>query len=140
MLRAFPFTIVTLVAFNLIIIFSDAGVWNNVLVTFTLFSGQPWALTNGDAMVTVGLLILLAEVLRATTIDRRAITNHIVSVVVLLIYVIEFVVVGDAGNSTFFILTMIALVDVLAGVVVTIRLATRDFAIGHGTGYPPPEV
>ena len=139
MMRAFPFTIVTLVIFNIVIIFSGADVWANVLFEVTLFSGEPWALTTGDLMVVAGLLVLLAEVLRATTIDRRAITNHVVSVVVLLIYVVEFVVVAEAGNSTFFILTMIALVDVLAGVVVTIRLATRDFAVDRHAGFPPAD-
>lgn len=136
-MRAIPFTIVTLIAFNLVILFSDPGVWGNNIAVMTLFSDEVWEFTNGDLMVTVGLLILLIEVLRATTIHNRAITNHIISVVVLLVYVIEFVIVGEAANSTFFILTMIALIDVLAGVVVTIRLATRDFAVDRGAGYPP---
>ncbi len=139
-LRAFPFTLLTLIAFNIVILASDPGVWGNDLFEVTLFSDVIWPLTNGDLMVTVGLLVLLIEVLRATTIHTKAITNHLVSVVVLIIYAIEFVVVEEAGNSTFFILTMIALVDVLAGIVVTIRLATRDFSVDRGAGgYPPFE-
>jgi hypothetical protein len=137
MLRAFPFTIVTLVIYNIVIIFSGASVWDNVLFDLTLFSGQDWALRTGDLMVLAGLLVLLAEVLRATSIERKAITNHAISVVVLLIYVVEFVVVAEAGTSTFFILTLISLVDVLAGVVVTIRLATRDFSYEGRPGFPP---
>ena len=138
MIRSFPFTLVTLVAFNIVILVSDPGVWGEDLFEVTLFSDQTWQLTNGDLMVTVGLLILLVEVLRATTIHTKAITNHLISVVVLLVYAVEFVVVEEAGNSTFFILTMIALVDVLAGIVVTIRLATRDFAVDRGAGGFPP--
>lgn len=138
-LRAFPFTILTLIAFNIVILVSDPGVWREDMFEVTLFSDVIWRLTNGDLMVTVGLLILLAEVVRATTIHTKAITNHLVSVVVLLIYAVEFVVVKEAGNSTFFILTMIALVDVLAGIVVTIRLATRDFSVDRGGGFPPLE-
>jgi len=139
MLRAFPFTIVTFVIYNAVIIFSDASVWADVLFEMELFSGVEWAFTWGDLMVIGGLVILLAEVLRATTIEKKAITNHIVSVVVLLIYVVEFVVVGEAGTSTFFILTVIALIDVLAGVVVTIRLATRDFSYEGRAGFHPHE-
>lgn len=138
-MRAFPFTIVTLVIYNLVILFQDASVWDNELLELTLFSGEIWQLTTGSLMIAAGLLILLVEVLRATTVHTKAITNHLVSVVVLIIYVIEFVVVPEAGNSTFFILTMIALVDVLAGIVVTIRLATRDFAVDRGAGFPPTE-
>ena len=138
MMRAFPYTIVTLVIYNIVIIFSGPETWDNVILTLNLFSDVEWPLTTGMMMIVGGLVILLVEILRATTIDRRAITNHVLSIVVMLIYVVEFVVVGEAGNSTFFILTMIALVDVLAGIVVTIRLATRDFSVEHGAGgYPP---
>ncbi len=138
-MRAFPFTIVTLLIYNIVIVFSGPGVWDNVLVTFNLFSGEAWPLTTGILMILAGLLVLLAEILRATTIERSAITNHVISVVVVLIYVVEFVVVAEAGTSTFFVLTMIALVDVLGGIVVTIRLATRDFSIDRNGGgmYPP---
>ncbi len=139
MLRAFPFTIVTLVVYNAVIIFSDGDLWSDVLFDLELFSGVEWAFTWGDLMVIAGLVILLAEVLRATTIEKKAITNHIVSVVVLLVYVVEFVIVGEAGTSTFFILTVIALIDVLAGVVVTIRLATRDFSYEGHPGFHPHE-
>lgn len=138
MMRAFPYTLVTLVIYNIVIIFSGPETWDNVILTLNLFSDVAWPLTTGMMMIVGGLVILLVEILRATTIDRTAITNHIFSIVVLLIYVIEFVVVGEAGNSTFFILTMIALVDVLGGIVITIRLATRDFSVEHGAGGFPP--
>ncbi len=137
-MRAFPFTIVTLVIYNIVIIFSGAEVWDNVIVTLTLFSGEIWHLTTGILMIMAGLVVLLVEILRATTIERTAITNHVLSVVVLIVYVVEFVVVAEAGNSTFFILSMIALVDVLGGIVVTIRLATRDFSVERGSGMYPP--
>src|SRR5690606_23750424 len=91
-----------------------------------LFSGAEWRMTVGDLMVVVGLFALLGEVFRAATMARHAVTNHLVSIIVLVIYVIEFVVVAEAANSPFFILTIMALIDVLTGVVVTIRLASRD--------------
>jgi hypothetical protein len=138
-MRAFPFTIVTLVAFNIIILFTDPTFWVDGIFTLTLFSGEPWTLTYSDLMVTVGLIILLVEMLRATAVHNKAITNHVLSVVVLVVYAVEFFVVAEAGNSTFFLLTMIALIDVLAGIVVTIRLATRDFTIDRAGVHPPVE-
>jgi len=42
---------------------------------------------------------------------------------------IEFLLVKQAGTSTFFILMVISLVDVLAGFIVTARTAQRDIAI-----------
>ncbi|MCW5713387.1 MAG: hypothetical protein KIT43_02555 [Bauldia sp.] len=130
MLRNFPFTIVPLVIFNLVILFTEATVWDNEILKLPLFSGQDWPLRVGDLMVIVGLLALMGEVFRATSMAKSAVTNHLLSIIVLIVYVIEFVVVGDAANSTFFILTIVALIDVLTGVVVTLRLATRDIAFG----------
>jgi uncharacterized membrane protein HdeD (DUF308 family) len=130
MLRNIPFTIVPLVVFNLVILFSEPTVWDNVIFTLPLFSGVDWPLRVGDLMVIVGLLALMGEVFRATSMARNAVTNHLLSIIVLIVYVIEFVVLGDAANSTFFILTIIALIDVLTGVVVTLRLATRDISFG----------
>jgi hypothetical protein len=42
---------------------------------------------------------------------------------------IEFLLVAQAGTSTFFLLTMIALVDVLAGFIVSIRSSQRQVEI-----------
>ena len=39
---------------------------------------------------------------------------------------IEFLLVRQAGTSTFFILMMISVVDVLGGFIVTLRTAQRD--------------
>lgn len=131
MLRNIPYTIVPLIIFNLVILFTEATVWNNELFSLPLFSGVDWPLRVGDLMVIAGLLALMGEVFRATSIAKNAVTNHLLSIIVLIVYVIEFVVVADAANSTFFILTIIALIDVLTGVVVTLRLATRDVTFGE---------
>lgn len=128
-LRNIPYTLIPLIIFNLVIAFSAPLVWDNVLFELPLFSGVEWPLQLGDLMVTVGLVALLGEVFRSSTMGRGAVTNHLLSIIVLIIFVVEFVVVGEAANSTFFILTMIALIDVLTGVVVSIRLATRDIAV-----------
>jgi hypothetical protein len=85
-------------------------------------------MTAGDVMVVIGLVALFVEILSAASLANRTIGNHLVSILVLIIYVIEFVVIERAANSTFFILTVIALIDVLAGIVITIRLAQRDIA------------
>jgi hypothetical protein len=126
MLRNIPYTIIPLIIFNIVILFADATVWTDTVFSLTLFSGADWALHWGELMVFVGLLALLGEVFRSTSMARGAVANHLLSIIVLVIYVIEFVVVADAANSTFFNLMIIALIDVLTGVVVAIRMATRD--------------
>lgn len=131
-MRNIPFTLVPLILFN-IAAFTFIDSWNQRVLGVTMFSGVPWELTFSDVMIVIGLFALFAEIISATTLANRAIGNHLVSILVLIIYVIEFVVVERAAQSVFFILTIIALIDVLAGVVITIRLASRDVSFERPT-------
>ncbi len=134
-MRFFPFTIVPLVLYNLIalvvtgLIPAPTG-WATQVFSIGLFSGASWVLTWGDLIVVIGLAMLFVEILGAATLGRRAMLNHVISILVLLVYVIEFLVVGVAATSPFFILMVISLIDVLAGVIITIRMASRDVSIG----------
>jgi hypothetical protein len=83
-------------------------------------------------MITFGIVILFLEVLKSGRTSTATVTNHILSTVVLLIYVIELIVVGYCANSIFFVLTLIALFDVVAGFTITIRTASRDVTFGQG--------
>jgi hypothetical protein len=134
MLKAFPFTLFPLVLFNVVAFIvpgMDTGVgWETGKFLIPLFSGSSWAVTSGDLIVVFGLICLFFEMLRATIASRGALNNHLASVVVLIIYAVEFLVVARCGNSTFFLLTVISLVDVLAGFAVSFRVASRDLTIG----------
>ena len=134
-MRNIPFTIIPLIIFNLVVFIVPNAVvlpgttgsdWTEDIARLTLFSDAQWTLTAGNLMVVVGLLALLGEVVRSTALAKSALANHLVSILVLIIFVVEFAVVDKAANSTFFILTMIALIDVLTGIVITVRLASRD--------------
>jgi hypothetical protein len=46
-----------------------------------------------------------------------------------IVMLVEFLLVREAGTSTFFLLMMISLVDVLAGFIVTIRSSQRQIEI-----------
>ena len=49
---------------------------------------------------------------------------------VFIICLVEFLLLANFQTSVFFILTVMCLLDVLAGVVVTIVSARRDFSVG----------
>jgi hypothetical protein len=51
---------------------------------------------------------------------------------VFIVCLVEFLLLPNFQTSTFFILTVMSLLDVLAGVVVTIVSARRDFSVGDG--------
>ena len=55
--------------------------------------------------------------------------DHILSMILFIVMLVEFLLVARAGTSTFFMLMMISFVDVLAGFIITARTAQRDIQI-----------
>ena len=51
--------------------------------------------------------------------------------VLFIVCIVELLLVPEAATSTFFLLTLIALIDVVAGYSVTIRGALRDLSVNH---------
>jgi len=126
MLTAIPLTIVPLVIFNLIAHTMGAGHWADKAFDLPLISGY-CSISYGDLLVLVGLVMLFFETLRSAAPARTVmIANHIVSTVLLIVYVVQFLADHEAGDSLYLILTAIALFDVIAGFTISIRTAQRD--------------
>lgn len=133
MITAIPLTIIPLILFNAIGFAIGGDPWVNVLFTIPMISGVAWNVTLFDVMILLAVILLFFETLRSARPARgTTITNHIVSTVILIVYIVEFIVVPVAANSLFFALTVIALFDVVAGFTISIRTAQRDIAFGQG--------
>lgn len=130
MIAAIPLTIIPLILYNAIGFAAGGNPWSNEILGVTMVSGQVWSMTLGDLMVVVAIVVLFFEILRAARYSHATIYNHIASTIVFIIYLVEFIIVGAAGYSVFFILTVLALFDVVAGFSISIRTATRDIAFG----------
>ncbi len=104
------------------------------ILSVPMISGVTWKLTNGAVLIMLGLLFLFLEILKSTSTGTATIMNHAVSMILFIVCLIEFLLIGNFATSIFFILTLMTLLDVLAGVVVTIVSARRDFAVGEGFG------
>lgn len=91
-----------------------------------------WAVTSGDVLILLGMVFLFVEILKSTSTGAATIFNHAVSMILFIVALVEFLLFKNFATSTFFILCMMCLLDVLAGVVVTIVSARRDFAVGEG--------
>ncbi len=127
-----PLLLLPLIAYNFFAFLfmggNPAG-WKHDLITIPMVSGVPWSLTAGDLMLVVGLICLFFEVLKSTNTGRNSVIEHMLSVVVFVIFLVEFLLVGAAASSVFFILMMMALVDVTAGFTVSITGAGRDVSM-----------
>jgi hypothetical protein len=108
----------------------------NAIATIPMVSeGAVWQLTSGDLLIVLSLGFFFIEILKSTSTGSATIANHAVSMVAFIICLIEFLLLKNFATSVFFILTIMTLLDVLAGVVVTIISARRDFTVGDGVGH-----
>lgn len=136
MIVSVPLTLVPLAVYN-IIAFGVLGAfpgdpWTAPIFTAELVSGARFTLIIGDLMIIAALVLLFVEILKATRTGVVAMVDHILSVLVFVAYLVEFLSVPEAAHSVFFILTVIALIDVVAGFSITIAGARRDIAFGQG--------
>jgi len=138
-LVGFPLLVVPLAVY-LIIEFLIPGptpgaFWTNVVANVPLASGEKWAMTIGDLMIAVSILILFVELLKATRLSSRSIIDHLLSTLLFIVMLVLFLLVKQAATGTFFLLLIISFVDVVGGFSVTIRSAQRDITID---GEVPP--
>lgn len=132
MLTAIPLTVLSLIVYIVLGYGLGGAPWHNEIVDFKMMSGAGWSLEIGDLVIVFGLLMLFFETLRSARPARGStIANHIISTIVLIVYIVAFIVWDMASTSLFFILTVIALFDVVAGFTITIRTAQRDIAFGQ---------
>lgn len=93
-----------------------------------------WVVSSGDVLVLIALLLLFIELLKSTSTGTSAIFNHALSMLVFIICLVEFLLHPSFATTTFFLIMVMSLLDVLAGVVVTIVSARRDVDFGGGGG------
>lgn len=127
-LLVIPFIIYNIVAF--LVFGGQPGGWSNGLFVIPMVSGTPWAVTAGDFLLVVGIVCLFIEVLKSTNSGRSSIVEHMLSMVLFVAYLIEFLLAGAAASSVFFLLMVMALIDVVAGFTVSITSAGRDVTMG----------
>ena len=128
-LIGFPLLVIPFAIYNMIAFLMPGLNWSDKVMSFPLISGADWVMSASDFLITLAILLLPLEVLKATRIGVRSIVDHILSMVLFVAMLVEFLLVRQAGSSTFFILMMISVVDVLAGFTVTLRTAQRDMTI-----------
>ena len=135
-----PLLAFALIVYNLLFIIGFAGSpadsfhhWMDYpLFTIGMFSGDKWDVSFSDVFLGLSLMLLFVEMTKATRTDSLAIINHGLSMLVAVICIIEFITVQGFSNSTFFLLLLMTIFDVVAGFTITSVAAKRDFGAGVG--------
>lgn len=105
-------------------------VLNREVFQTTLFSGAVFVMSVNNLMVMLGVLFLFFEIFKATRSTFSSNVEHAFSMLVFIVYLIEFIVLPELGSVSFLILTIIELVDVMGGITITITAARRDIGVG----------
>lgn len=134
MLVAIPLMIVPFALYNLAMfgLFGGGGVegLQAVLLQVNMLSGAVWSLSLGDLLILAGLVFLFIELLKSTRNSSGSLLNHMLSLLVFVAFLVEFLAVRNAATQVFFLLMVIAFIDVIAGFAVSVRSASRDVSIG----------
>ncbi|MBX4869087.1 MULTISPECIES: hypothetical protein [Rhizobium] len=134
MIAAMPLMIIPFILYNLAMLglMGDGGVaaLQQDIIVLSMLSGATWRMALGDLFIVIALVVLFFEILKATRTGSGNLVNHILSMLIFIAFLVEFLLVQGAATQVFFILMTIALVDVIGGFAVSIRSAGRDVSIG----------
>src|SRR3982751_1331806 len=130
----FPLLLIPLAIYNIIVFLMPGVSFTDPLVKLTLMSGAEWTVTLSDVLLTLGILLLLAEVIKGARPGAKYLTDHLLSLIVFSAAAAEFVLWPKFGTSTYFLLTALSLVDFLSG----LALRRRRGAVAVA-GSPSPK-
>lgn len=128
MLRTFPFMALAVAAYNAAVLGTRTPL-SGEIGAVPLPSGVVWTVTGADAIVIAALVLLFVEILAATSTRRSSIVNHGLSTLVFVVCVVEFLLVPECGTTAFLLITLMALLDVVAGFSISILTARRDWSV-----------
>jgi hypothetical protein len=130
----FPLLLIPVAIYN-IIVFLMAGVsFTDPVLKLTLVSGAEWPVTLSDILLTLGIVLLLFEVIKGARPGAKYLTDHLLSLIVFGCAAAEFVMWPRFASSTYFLLTLLALVDFLSGLALRTR---RRMAVAPMAAAPP---
>ena len=93
-------------------------------------SGEYWKPTWSGLIIMLGVIALYFEIVKSTTTGTTTIIEHGLSMVVFITCLMLYLLLPITGTSTFLIITLMSLLDVVAGFNITIASARRDFTMG----------
>ena len=132
----FPLLLIPLAIYNIIVFLMPDVSFTDPLVKLTLMSGAEWTVTLSDVLLTLAILLLLAEVIKGARPGAKYLTDHLLSLIVFGAAAAEFVLWPKFGTSTYFLLTALSLVDFLSGL--ALRTRRRAVAVAAAPAPAPP--
>ncbi len=133
-LIAFPLLLIPFALYNMMAFLLDTPVATE-LYAIPLPADRHMAVSFGDALVVLAMLLLYLEVLKAAR-ARKAVMDHLLALILFAAMAAEFALVPQAQTPAFLFITVLAFVDLLIGVSVSRRAKRHDIMV-EGDDLPP---
>jgi hypothetical protein len=130
----FPLLLIPFAIYNIVAFLLPGVSLAAPMLHVGMISGGDWTLSGGEAIITLAVLLLFGEMLKATRIAMRNVIDHVLSLLLFLAMLVEFLLVKQAATGTFFLLLIVSFVDVIGGFAVTLRSAQRDLTVERADG------
>jgi hypothetical protein len=126
LLAVTPLMIAPVIVYNLFALTLPGGLSSRVahagltrpLLRLTTTGGGTWPVSPGDLMLTAALAVFFAELVKSTASRRLTMINHGLSGLLFAICLAQMLLAPACATSTFFLVTLMVLLDVLAGFMV----------------------
>ncbi|MGF6428401.1 MULTISPECIES: hypothetical protein [Bradyrhizobium] len=135
----FPLLLVPLAVYNIIAFLMPGVSFTDPLIRLTLLSGEQWQITLSDMLLAAAVLLLLLEVIKGARPGAKYLTDHLLSLIVFGAAAAEFVLWPKFGNSTYGLLTLLALVDFISGIALRTRRRAVVAPAAPSVSRPQPE-
>ena len=120
----FPLLLIPLAIYNIIVFLMPGVSLADAIVKVPLMSGDQWPVTLSEILLALAALMLMFEVIKGARPGAKYLTDHLLSLIVTGAAAAEFVLWPKFGTSTYFLLTLLSLVDFLTGIALRARRRT----------------
>jgi hypothetical protein len=130
-LIGFPLLLVPFAVYNIVAFLMPGVSWTGTLATVHMKSGADWAMSGGDVLVTLAILLLFVEMAKVVRVGRRVVVDHGLAFLLFAGMAAEFVLVKQAASATFFLILVMSFFDVVGGFALPLRSPRREPIVEH---------
>ncbi|WP_198964112.1 hypothetical protein [Bradyrhizobium sp. Y36] len=112
----FPLLLIPLAVYNIIAFLMPTVSFTDVLFRVPMITGEAWPVTLADLLLALGVVLLLLEVVKGARPGSKFLMDHLLSLILFGGAAAEFVMWPKFGNSTYFLLVLLAMADFLGGI------------------------
>ena len=110
-LLGFPLLLIPFAIYNIIAFLMPGASFADPLFSIRMLSKVDLVVSSGDLLLVFAILILFVEIVKATRIGSRSIVDHVLSLILFLVMLAEFMIVQQAATATFLLLCTLSLGD-----------------------------